>query len=446
MKKFIRNFVVNALSNLSRRTLAKYHPNVIGITGNVGKTTTKDYIYSFLKFKYGDDVRASAKSENSEFGVNLTILGEKNVWNSGFAWVKMIVKNYLNLFREIHFPKILVLEIGADKPGDIRYITGIVRPDLVVLTAFQKSPTHGEYFLNIDQHVNEKKVLVDRMKDNGVLVFNADDEVMTNIAKDKADEKQDGKNEVKFFSYGTNHEANVVILENSNLYNDDAEIIGMKVRFGLNFGTIAEEIEIRIPEVVGDAHTYSMAAAICISFLNGYSKEEIINAAKEVELSKSRMRVLEGVNKTKIIDDSYNSSPKAAQNAIETVAKILSKGKKIAILGHMAELGKKTEHEHFEIGLLAARNFDYIILSGRYNEFFLEGVRAAKFDLAKCFLAQNSDEVLKIISENNLLKSYDLVLVKGSQSARLEKVVVELLHDPVDQDKVCRQDSEWLKR
>ncbi len=452
MKNFFKSKVVDILSNLSRRTLKKYNPIIIAVTGNVGKTTTKDYIYSFLKSKVSDSstennfVRASQKSENSEFGVNLTILGEKNAWNSPVKWAKIILKNFFKLFKEGKYPEILVLEIGADKPGDIKYLTTIIKPDLVVLTVFQKSPTHGEFFQTIEQHINEKKVLVEKMKSNGVIVYNSDDEIMTNIAK----EKQEKNPKIEIFSFGQKENSNVQILENTNLYNEQAEILGIKLRFGINFANSFEELEIRILGIVGPAHAYSLASAICVSVLNGFTKEDLLNAVKNFErnfdLPKSRMRILQGINDSKIIDDSYNSSPKAAMNAVETVSKILNKGKKIAILGHMAELGKKTKEEHFQIGQEAAKYFDVIIFSGRYNGFFLEGVRDSKFDLAKVFLAENSLQVLEILKNNNLVKENDLVLVKGSQSARLEKVVVSLLVNPRDREEVCRQDKEWQNR
>ncbi len=450
MKKFIRGRVVSILSNLSRRTLQKHNPIIIAITGNIGKTTTKDYVYSFLRSKAidGDDnfVRASKKSENSEFGVNLTILGEKNAWNSPLKWMKIIFKNFLKLFTSVKYPEILVLEIGADKPGDIKYLTSIVKPDMVVLTAFQESPTHGEFFESIEQHINEKKLLVERMKKDGVIVYNSDDNIMTKIAR----EKKEKTPKVEIFSFGQNPDSNVVILENTNLYNEQAEILGTKIKFGINFANSFSEFEIRILGVVGVAHAYSLAAAICVSILNGFEKQDILNAIKNFErnfvLPKSRMRILQGINDSKIIDDTYNSSPKAAMNAIETVSKILNKGKKIAIFGHMAELGKKTKEEHFKVGQELAKYFDAIIFSGKYNQYFLEGVRESKFDLAKVFLADDSDQVLEILRNNNLVKENDLVLVKGSQSARLEKVVVDLFVNPRDRVEVCRQDKEWQHR
>lgn len=446
MKSFLKNKVIDILSYLSRKTIAKYKPFVIGITGNIGKTTTKDYIYNFLSYKYGADVRASEKSQNSEFGVNLTILGEKNAWNSPTAWFKMIIKNYLKSFSNLKYPKILVLEVGADKPGDIKYITKIVKPDMVVLTAFQMSPTHGEYFTSKAQHINEKKVLVDKMKSGGVIVYNSDDLIMTKLAVDK----KEASGSVEIFSFGYSPNSNVMILDVGNLYDEEAEILGLKARFRISLLDFNEDIEIRFLGIVGVAHVYSIACAITVAILHGYNKEDIFNSLKNFErnsyLPKSRMRLLQGINNSKIIDDSYNSSPKAAENAIDTVSKILTKGKKIGILGHMAELGDRTKEEHFNIGLLASKVFDVIILSGRYNEYYMEGIREGKFDLKDLYLTENPGEVLDVIDENILIKNNDLVLIKGSQSARLEKVVASLLVNPRDREEVCRQDIEWQHR
>lgn len=450
MKSFFKSVVVNTLSYISRKTLQEYHPLIIAVTGNIGKTTTKDYIFNFLKNKFIEDgvllVRASEKSQNSEFGVNLTILNEKNAWNNPLGWFKIIIKNYIKLFFVQKYPEILVLEIGADKPGDISYLTTIIQPDLVVLTAFQQSPTHGEFFLNVDQHINEKKVLVEKMHREGIIVYNSDDKVMTKMAQDR----QKQVPSTKLYSFGYAETSNIRILENVFLYSDEAELIGQKIKYGINFENILEELEVRLTQVLGDAQAYSIGSAICVSILNGLNREDIISATKnldnDVTISKSRMRLLNGINNTKILDDTYNSSPKAAENAIETVSKILNKGKKIAVLGHMAELGNKTEIEHFNIGLIASKTFDVIILSGKHNEYFLEGIRDGKFDLSKVYVANNSEEVLKIITENNLIKENDFILIKGSQSARLEKVVVQLLVNPRDRDKVCRQEKEWEKK
>lgn len=449
MKTLFRNLIVNILSYESRKILKKFRPYVISITGNVGKTTTKDYIAHFLESKFNteisEDVRASKKSENSEFGVNLTILGEENAWGNVFRWFGIILRNYFKILFGKKYPKILVLEIGADKPGDISYITSIIKSDMVVLTAFQESPSHGEFFLNIEQHILEKRVLVDRMKKNGIIVYNSDDKVMTNMAHAKRSEDHT----IKIYSYGYNS-TNVNIVEVTNLYDEDALIVGTKAKFDINLDHNNFDLELRLYGVVGAAHVYSLASAVTVALLSGFQKEEIINAVETLVqdgvVSKSRMRLLKGVNQISIIDDTYNSSPKAAINAIETVSQILVKGKKIGIFGHMAELGEKTRQEHFNVGYRASSVFDILIFSGRHNEYYLEGVREGRFDLDKVYLCSDGLDVLYTLYENDLISTNDLLLVKGSQSARMEKVVVGLLENEEDQEFVCRQEVEWIKR
>lgn len=446
MKKIFKNIVVNILSYESRKVLKKYNPKIIAVTGNIGKTTSKDYIYNFLKFKLRENVRASEKSQNSEFGLNLTILGEKNAWNNPLAWFYIIIKNLFGLFFTSFYPKTLVLEVGADKPGDIKFLARIFSPDIAVLTAFQKSPTHGEFFLNIDQHILEKKFLVDALKDGGTIVYNADDEVMSQLAQGKLAESKN----TKIVSFGFGDTSNVRIVSYENIYDQEGQINGISANFSISLENNNYKLTLEFLGVLGVAHLYSIASSICVSLLEGMSITEVENAVhefdKENSLSKSRMRILKGVNNSIIVDDSYNSSPKAAENAIETIREIKSVGKRIAILGHMAELGDRTKVEHFNIGFLASQSFDIIVLSGRYNEYFLEGIRENKFDLSKVFLANNSSEVIDLISKNNLIGNNDLILVKGSQSARLEKVVINLLRDKEDKSKVCRQDTEWEKR
>jgi len=203
MKDKLKSWVIKILTKESELVLNKFKPRVIAITGNVGKTTTKDFVYSVLKVG-GAEVRAAEKSQNSEFGVCLTILGEKNAWNNPAAWLKLLtvgfVKEYFTLKYKCalkKYPEKLILEIGADHPGDIKHITSFVKPDVVVLTAFQKTPTHGEFFATIEQHIREKKYLVDAIKPGGTICYNADDEVMSKMAR-----SVEGLKDVKLISFG----------------------------------------------------------------------------------------------------------------------------------------------------------------------------------------------------------------------------------------------------
>ena len=216
MKNKLKQLVVKILTWESGLILQKFEPEIIAVTGNVGKTTTKDFIWSVLK---GVDVRAAEKSQNSEFGVCLTILGEKNAWDSVFGWLSILSIGFLKTWFAKKYPKTLILEIGADHPGDIKHITSFVKPNIVVLTAFQETPTHGEFFTTVNQHIREKKYLVDALKKDGKIIYNADDEVMTKMAKEKLE--KEGENFCKIFSFGKKEGSDVQILESGNFYNSE---------------------------------------------------------------------------------------------------------------------------------------------------------------------------------------------------------------------------------
>ena len=140
MKSFIKSLVITALTWEAKAVLARHKPYIIGVTGNLGKTTTKDAIYTVMKDHYY--VRRSEKSMNSEFGVPLTILGEKSGWNNPLKWALIITRGFFVPFAK-EYPTHLVLEIGADRPGDIKHITSWIHPDITVVTQFGQVPVRG---------------------------------------------------------------------------------------------------------------------------------------------------------------------------------------------------------------------------------------------------------------------------------------------------------------
>ncbi len=468
MKNKLKQLVVKILTWESGLVLGKFQPQIIAVTGNVGKTTTKDFIWGVLRNENAsgiEKVRAAEKSQNSEFGVCLTILGEKNAWDSVFGWVKILTIGFLKSYwiagrgeAATRYPETLILEIGADHLGDIKHITTFVKPNIVVLTAFQETPTHGEFFTTVNQHIREKKYLVDALKKDGKIIYNADDEVMSKMAKEKLE--KEGENFCKIFSFGKREGSDVQILESGNFYNGENEVEGTRVRLQVSEPGLRRflDLEIYLNGVLGEAQNYSLAASVMVAILKGKSLEEIQksfeakNGNSNFVPTNSRMRLLRGVNNLTIVDDSYNASPLAVENALDTIAKTFIKGKKIIVLGHMAELGEKTRVAHLQMGKYAGEVADIIIFSGRYNEHYLDGVRQTKFPLDKVFLAKDADQVIEIINTNKILENNDqkninnIMLVKGSQSARLEKVVTEFLFDKRDAKKVCRQDSEWINR
>ena len=154
--------------------LKKYQPKIIAITGSVGKTSTKDAIFSVLADSF--NVRKSEKSFNSQIGVPLTILGCQNGWNNPFIWLQNLIKGIILIALKIQYPEWLVLEVGADSPGGIKNISEWLRPDILVITRFGKTPVHIEFFESVDELIEEDGALIDSLKRKGILILNSDDE------------------------------------------------------------------------------------------------------------------------------------------------------------------------------------------------------------------------------------------------------------------------------
>lgn len=436
IKSSIRNLIVSSLVYLSKKNIAKYKPFIISITGNVGKTSTKDYVYAALKNDF--NVRAADKSFNSEFGIPLTILGEQNKWSNVFAWIFLIIKNFYKLyFIRVNFPEVLVLEVGADKPGDILFASSYIKSDIVILTAFAENPVHAEFFPNRAAHLREKKYLVDSIKSTGTVVYNADDKDMTEMAMvaNAAEKIAFGKN-AKLFK----------LITTTFIYDEKGKAKGSKIIFEYkNELGISLQGNIDLLGVVGASHAYGALAALTVAHSRGLDLFDSIKNIEKIVFPKSRLRIFEGINGSTVIDDSYNSSPKASELALSVLQSLITKGKKIAVLGHMAELSAEaTESEHIKIGMLAGEVCEMIIFIGRYNEYYLEGVRKTRFNLDNLFLFNESTEAVEVMK--NAIRENDIILAKGSQSARVEKVVREMLANADDKKEICRGESQWKNR
>jgi len=174
MKSIFKKIVVLIIQWEAVFVLKKYKPKIVAVTGSVGKTSTKDAIFTVMSAKFF--VRKSEKSFNSEIGVPLTILGCSNAWNNPILWVKNIIEGFMLIVLKNHYPKWLVLEVGADRPGDIESIAKWLKPDVVVLTALPDVPVHIEYFDSLEEIIKEKEYLLGALKEDGILILNNDDE------------------------------------------------------------------------------------------------------------------------------------------------------------------------------------------------------------------------------------------------------------------------------
>lgn len=426
MKDLIKPLIITILTWQAKLVLAKKKPFIVGVTGNLGKTSTKDAIYAVMKDHF--NTRRSQKSMNSEFGVPLTILGQKSGWNNPVAWLFIIIKGMLVPFEE-DYPTHLVLEIGADRPGDIKSITSWIKPDITVVTQFGQVPVHIEFFENRDAVVREKGYLVEALKETGVFIWNADDhDALTLLPKTTA----------RKVSIGINNDADVQAFNvkpyGESIEGTGAEIIVDKKRYDL-----------KLEGVLGKSPVYAALPAIAVANELGISLDSAITALMNAPHPAGRMRILRGMNDTTIIDDTYNASPKATEHGLKTLEALDIKGRKIAVLGDMLELGEYGRDEHYKIGMIAGKVVHKLLTVGIRSRVTAEGALDAKMKdehILQCDTSIDAGHELV-----KLLKAGDVIYVKGSQGMRMERAVKMILassHDP--STVLVRQEKHWEKR
>ena len=428
MKNILKKIVTKILILESKLVLKKYHPKIIAITGSVGKTSTKDAIYTVIsKFAY---VRKSDKSYNSQIGLPLTILGLPNAWNNPGVWLLNILRGLWLIVYPHKYPAWLVLEVGVGKPGDMAETASWLSTDIVVMTAIPETPVHIEFFNSRKHLVEEKAALIKTLKPNGVLILNADDETVLDM-------KSKTKNIT--VTYGFHPEATLRGSEDNIYYEGD-------VPKGITFRVdeAGKSLPVVMEGVFGKNHIYSALAALACAHVMRFNILESIDMLRMHNTPPGRMKVLSGINDSIIIDDTYNSSPVAAEAALETLGKV-NATRKIAVLGDMLELGRHTDEAHKNLGGLAKKNTDILVVVGPRSKFIKEGAEGSRMAKKNIFDFNNSKEAAEFVL--GFVKTGDLVLVKGSQGMRMERVVEEILLDQKSKNKLLvRQDEEWKKK
>ncbi len=430
MKITFKKIIIYILRIESQLILWKYKPKVIAITGSVGKTSTKDTVFGIMsKISF---VRKSEKSFNSEIGLPLTILGCPNGWSNPLIWFKNISKGLWLFIWSHKYPQWLILEVGVGKPDDMRHTVSWLKTDAIIITAIGETPAHIEFFNSRKNLIEEKSKLIKTLKKDGVLILNADDEDVLQM-------KIKTKN--RTITYGFKDGAEIMGSGDSIFYGSSGKPEG--IIFRVDEG--GNSLPVIIEGVFGKNHIYASLGALALASGLKLNMLSAINSLKNYDISPGRMRLLNGIKDFLIIDDTYNSSPFACEFALKTLKEVKSNGRKIAVLGDMLELGKHTEEAHKNIGKIAKENSDVLIVVGQRAKAIKEGALGAGMDLENIF------EFLDSYEAGNFIKTFaqkdDLVLVKGSQGMRMERVVEAILLDQENKSKfLVRQDDEWKKR
>jgi UDP-N-acetylmuramoyl-tripeptide--D-alanyl-D-alanine ligase len=201
---------------------------------------------------------------------------------------------------------------------------------------------------------------------------------------------------------------------------------------------------VMLPHIVGMHYVGQALAALAVAHEIGCDLLTSINAITEYVTPPGRLSLMEGINNSILIDDTYNASPVAMHAAIEVLAEIKGK-RKVAVLGDMLELGKMTEEAHFEIGQMIAPVADLLVVVGPRSKSIAEGAKSKKFAEKKIERFDNSKQAAIFLK--GAIQAGDIVLLKGSQGIRLERAVEAIMAYPEDKTKVlCRQEKEWLSR
>lgn len=404
----------NILKSLAKQILAKYHPEIVAITGSVGKTSTKEAI-SLVLNKFS--VQKFSKNYNNELGVPLTIIGAETAGKNILKWLAVFWRaKKLILFHDKNYPKILVLEFGVDKPGDMDYLLKFVKPDIGILTRI--GPAHLENFGTQEKIIEEKSRLIKALPKDGFAVLNYDYKDVYSLA---------GEIKAKIITYG---------LE------DGADVRAKNILYGRGQTTFTLEYgEKTLPVVLLHAlpapQIYAILSGICCGIVKGMNLEEIKSAIQNYQPPKGRGNVLRGIKNTLIIDETYNASPQAVEAALTNLKNMAdnsppSFGKggqgrisSIAVLGDMLELGLISREAHLAIGKKVAElELNYLFTVGPRAKDIARGAKEAGMDKDRIFEFSDNFSCGKFLQEK--LEAGDTVLVKGSRGMKMEELVEEI--------------------
>lgn len=367
---------LKALQSLAwQRRSDRPRVKVVGITGSVGKTTTKELTAAVLATRY--PLLKTEGNLNGEIGLPLVLLG----------------------LSQRH--RRAVLEMGMWVAGEITLLCEIARPDVGIVT--NVGPSHLERMGTIEAIEHEKGELPASLPEDGVAVLNADDPRVARMAD---------RTRAHVITYGVEHDADVIA--------KDVQSQGLAgVRFTLVHGDDEAAVYSRLP---GRAMVPNALAAAAAALTDGMELDEVAAALSEAQIP-ARLKSHRGRNGSLIIDDSYNASPASMRAALDLLGEV--PGRKFAVLGDMRELGSEEAEAHRQVGRYAAESADAIYAVGQLGRWIGDAAIAAGHP--DVHIVSDKAEVAQALLPQ--LQPGDVVLLKASRSLALESVLDELRED-----------------
>jgi UDP-N-acetylmuramoyl-tripeptide--D-alanyl-D-alanine ligase len=354
----------------------RFTPLVIGVTGSLAKTSTKEQTAEVLAQRW--TVLRNRANENNEIGLPLTLL------------------------RLSPADEVAVLEMGMYQPGDIRILAEVAQPSIGVVTAVRGA--HLERAGSIDAIERGKRELVEALPRSGTAVLNGDDMRVARMA----DHVPDGVSVVRYgFAPGTDVRA------------DDVESLGpdgMRFRLVTQTGTVSATIP-----ALGRHSVHNALAAAAVGLVAGLTLDEICAGLARPFRVPHRSTLL-AAGQWHILDDTYNAAPDSMIAALDLLASL--PGRHVAVLGEMLELGADSDAGHRAVGAHAARSADVLVAVGRPALTYSEAAEAAGMSKARIATASDRDAAFATLTE--LLEPGDTILLKASRGAAFDVLVDEL--------------------
>lgn len=398
---------------LARRVLGRHRPLVIAVAGSVGKTATKGAIAAGLT--NGRTVRQTEGNFNAEIGVPVTVISGGGPRTSWWQWFSIIVDGLLGGRPTGNYPSTLVLELGADHPGDLDPLLRLTKPSISVLTSL--APEHLEFFGDEQGVIAEESLVVRRLEATGTAVLNIDDPNVATVREQIS---------CRTITFGWDTAADVRAESMTMTRNDRGLPDGQVVKISISGSTLP----VALPGIIGRHQAYPVLAAFAVGQVVGDDPVTISQRLSAYRPPPGRMRLFEGRDGSLIIDDSYNASPAAVLAALETLAGIDIPGHRYAILGQMSELGAAAVRWHDHVGQAAARHhLDFLVTVGLLAERIGQAAVRAGLPTDRVVSVATAEAAATAI--HSRLHSGDAVLVKGSRfAAQLERAVSLLLAHP----------------
>jgi len=365
---------IKALGDLAAGYRRRAGFKVVAITGSAGKTTTRQIVHHVLSKQF--KVHQSPKSFNNNIGVPLTLLGAEPD------------------------DQIVVAEIGSNHPGEIPPLTAIAAPDIAVVTNVY--PAHLEGFGNLETTVKEKLSISEGLTPEGVLIVNGDFKDLLETCRTKG---------TRFVTFGKSAPCDY------RAYDIHCE--GLVSRFTI------DNTEVNLP-LAGPGNVANALAAWAVCSQLGLTADNFAQAVRTLPSVSMRAELLQ-IGTLKVLNDCYNANPASMKNALEILKGMDRAGERrlVFVCGDMAELGHQAEHLHAELGAAIAQAKVRLLLAvGKFAKVTADAAAAnAEDDLEiKCF----GDTISACNNLDDSIKDYDIILVKGSRTAKLETVVEKL--------------------